>query len=80
MNKCFYFSFGKRLLDLVLTVPVLVILSPVLVVLALMVRLKLGSPILFRQIRLGLNGRPLWLQKFQAMTDARVGAGGIFPR
>jgi len=79
MNKCFYFSFGKRLLDLVLTVPVLVILSPVLVVLALMVRLKLGSPILFRQIRPGLNEKPFNMLKFRTMTDARGADGVLLP-
>jgi sugar transferase EpsL len=79
MNKCFYFSFGKRLLDLVLTVPVLVILSPVFVVLAFLVRLKLGSPILFRQIRPGLNERPFNMLKFRTMTDARDKGGKLLP-
>ena len=69
-------SFGKRLFDLVLTVPALVLFSPVLVVLAIFVRLKLGSPILFRQIRPGLNERPFNILKFRTMTDTR-GADGV---
>jgi len=72
-------SFGKRLFDLVLTVPALVILSPVLVVLAIFVRLKLGSPILFRQIRPGLNERPFNILKFRTMTDARGADGVLLP-
>ena len=79
MNKCFYLSFGKRLFDLVLTVPALVILSPVFVVLAFLVRLKLGSPILFRQIRPGLNERPFNMLKFRTMTDARDKGGKLLP-
>lgn len=79
MNKCFNLSFGKRLFDLVLTVPALVILSPVFVVLAFLVRLKLGSPILFRQIRPGLNERPFNMLKFRTMTDARDKGGKLLP-
>jgi sugar transferase EpsL len=46
-----YRSFGKRLLDLALTVPALLLLSPVMAVVALLVRLNLGSPVLFRHQR-----------------------------
>lgn len=72
-----YHSFhGKRLFDMILSVSALVILSPVLVVLALLVRLKLGSPILFRQIRPGLNEKPFNMLKFRTMTDM-FGADGV---
>jgi len=74
-----YLSFGKRIFDLVLTVPALVLFSPVLVVLALLVRLKLGSPILFRQIRPGLNEKPFNMLKFRTMTDARGADGVLLP-
>lgn len=66
-----YRRFGKRLLDLVITLPALVVLSPLLAILALLVRVKLGAPILFRQMRPGLHGRPFTIYKFRTMTDVR---------
>jgi sugar transferase EpsL len=67
----------KRLLDLALTIPALVLLSPVLAVIALLVRLRLGAPVLFRQLRPGLHGRPFTIYKFRTMTEARDGAGQL---
>ncbi len=63
---------GKRLLDLSIACPALLVLAPLLLVLALWVRVKLGTPILFRQTRPGLNGRPFTIYKFRTMTDARA--------
>ena len=60
----------KRLLDLGLTVPALLVLWPVLLVLALLVRVNLGSPVLFRQTRPGLRGEPFTVLKFRTMRDA----------
>jgi lipopolysaccharide/colanic/teichoic acid biosynthesis glycosyltransferase len=71
----FYSKHAKRLFDLALTLPGLVVLSPFLAFIALMVRAKLGSPVLFRQVRPGLGGRPFTIYKFRTMTDAR-GADG----
>ena len=68
---------GKRLFDLALVVPAFVIIGPVLLVLALLVRLKLGKPVLFRQERPGLGGRPFMILKFRTMTNARDAAGGL---
>jgi lipopolysaccharide/colanic/teichoic acid biosynthesis glycosyltransferase len=65
-----YHAWGKRLLDLVLAVPTLIVLSPVLLLVALAVRVRLGSPTLFRQQRPGLHGRPFTIYKFRTMTDA----------
>ena len=79
MKKSFYRSFGKRLLDLVLTVPALIILSPLLIVLGFLVRLKLGSPVLFRQMRPGLNEIPFVMLKFRTMSDARDEHGELLP-
>jgi lipopolysaccharide/colanic/teichoic acid biosynthesis glycosyltransferase len=70
---------GKRLLDLLLTLPALLVLAPLFLLLALLVRLKLGSPILFRQRRPGINGRAFTLLKFRTMTDARDRDGGLLP-
>ena len=57
----------------------LVILSPLLVVLAFQVRARLGVPVLFRQQRPGLLGRPFWLLKFRTMTEARDSHGKPLP-
>lgn len=69
----------KRLFDLALTIPALLLLAPVLLVVALLVRLKLGTPILFRHERPGLGGRPFTLLKFRTMTDARDNTGTLLP-
>ena len=76
---CFYTTVGKRLMDLALTVIALAILFPVWVSIALFVRLKLGAPILFRQQRPGLYGRPFTLFKFRTMTDTRDAGGNLLP-
>ena len=57
----------------------LVVLSPLLAALALAVRLRLGSPVLFAQQRPGLNGEPFTLYKFRTMTDARDVNGDLLP-
>jgi sugar transferase EpsL len=74
-----YRNFGKRLLDLAITIPVLILLSPVIAVVAVLVRLKLGSPVLFRQQRPGLEGTPLTILKFRTMTTARDVEGEFLP-
>ena len=72
-----YSVHGKRVLDLLLVVPALVILSPLLAIVALLVRFKLGSPVLFRQQRPGLNGKPFTLVKFRTMTNAYNASGHV---
>jgi lipopolysaccharide/colanic/teichoic acid biosynthesis glycosyltransferase len=74
-----YCKFGKRLLDLALTIPILILLAPLLALLGLLVRLKLGSPVLFRQQRPGLHGHPFTLLKFRTMTDTRDAQGNLLP-
>jgi sugar transferase EpsL len=74
-----YHSFGKRLLDLALAMPILILLSPVFLLLGLAVHLKLGSPILFCQQRPGLCGQPFTILKFRTMTDARDDRGTLLP-
>lgn len=61
----------KRIFDLALAVPGLLVLSPLLAVLAALIRWRLGPPILFRQSRPGYRGQPFVLYKFRTMTDAR---------
>lgn len=67
----FYTGFGKRAFDLALALPALVAFSPLLACVAVLVRARLGSPVLFRQVRPGLGGRPFIIYKFRTMTDAR---------
>ncbi len=69
----------KRLFDIGVAVSALVILSPCLLVLAILIRLKLGSPILFVQQRPGLHGVPFRMVKFRTMTDARGPDGVLLP-
>ena len=61
----------KRVFDLLLAVPGLLVLSPLLAGLAILIRLRLGRPVLFRQTRPGYRGQPFTLYKFRTMTDAR---------
>ena len=74
-----YRVIGKRLFDLALVIPALLVLAPVAAVVALLVRRRLGSPILFRQERPGLGGKPFVMLKFRTMTDARDAAGALLP-
>ena len=67
----------KRLADLALALVGLVALLPLLLVLGLLVRRKLGSPVFFRQIRPGLAGAPFTMLKFRTMTDACDARGAL---
>lgn len=67
----------KRLLDIVASSLGLVILAPVFIATAILVRVKLGSPILFRQVRPGLHGQPFKMMKFRSMTDERDSQGEL---
>lgn len=69
----------KRLFDIVLASLALLLLSPLLLLVALLVRLLLGSPILFRQTRPGLGARPFQIAKFRTMTDRRDANGELLP-
>lgn len=70
---------AKRLLDIFAAAVALILLSPVLLVVALQVRRKLGSPVLFRQSRSGLHGQPFRMIKFRSMSDARGPDGTLLP-
>lgn len=75
----FYARHGKRALDCAVSAAALVVLSPLVAGVALVVRVKHGSPVLLRQERTGLGGRPFRLLKFRSMTDARDAAGCLLP-
>ncbi len=67
----------KRLFDFICSLIGIVLLSPVIIVTALLIRLKLGSPIVFKQQRPGLHGKPFFVYKFRTMTDERDGNGEL---
>lgn len=70
-NKGFYEKYIKRPQDFILSLIALIVLSPVLLVTAFLVRIKLGSPIIFKQPRPGLDGKIFNMYKFRTMTDER---------
>lgn len=74
-----YERFAKRGLDAFLATGALIALSPVLLVTALVVRIKLGSPVLFTQERPGRDGKIFKLYKFRSMTEARDKDGNLLP-
>lgn len=74
-----YRRFIKRGMDLALSGAALLILSPVFLIVALLVRVNLGSPVLFRQERPGYGERVFRLCKFRTMTDRRDAAGELLP-
>lgn len=69
----------KRVFDFVLASLALTILAIPMIVVALMIRRKLGSPVIFRQLRPGLHGHPFRLLKFRTMTDERDSEGALLP-
>ena len=75
----FYEKYVKRLLDIVLAGCALIVLSPLLLVTALLVRVKLGRPVIFCQERPGKDEKIFKLHKFRSMTAARVDNGDLLP-
>lgn len=75
----FYEKYIKRLLDIVISGCALIILSPLLLVTAILVRVKLGSPVIFCQERPGKDEKIFKLHKFRSMTDARDENGDLLP-
>jgi len=74
-----YRRFFKRPLDVVLSLMAIIVLSPILVIVAVLVRIKLGSPIIFKQKRPGLNEKIFIMYKFRTMTDKRDEKGEFLP-
>jgi sugar transferase EpsL len=70
---------SKRILDLLLTIPGIIVLSPLLLLVSILVGVKFGTPILFRQKRPGYLGRPFWIYKFRTMTDVRDAQSNLLP-
>src|SRR5690606_19270596 len=74
-----YRRYFKRLFDLAVTIVGGLVALPIIAVLCVLVRIKLGSPIFFRQTRPGLNGKPFDLVKFRTMTNATDKDGNPLP-
>ena len=74
-----YRLLGKRVLDLALAFPALVVFSPLLLSVALLIRLRLGPPVLFRQQRPGREGQPFMMYKFRTMTNTCDREGRLLP-
>lgn len=74
-----YKRFIKRLLDIIISLCALIILSPLLLILWVLVRVKLGKPALFAQERPGKDGKIFKLHKFRSMTDERDENGELLP-
>ncbi len=75
----FYTRHGKRAFDLLVAVPVLIFTAPLMAVVAILVKIKLGSPVLYSQRRPGLHGSIFSIRKFRTMTNARNNAGELLP-
>lgn len=75
----FYARYVKRFLDFILSLIALIVLFPILLVVAILVRTKLGSPVIFCQERPGRNEKIFKLYKFRSMTDARDENGELLP-
>jgi undecaprenyl phosphate N,N'-diacetylbacillosamine 1-phosphate transferase len=74
-----YRKYFKRILDLTLSLLAIIVLSPFLLLLAVLVRIKIGSPIIFKQERLGYNEKIFTLYKFRTMTNNKDGYGKLLP-
>lgn len=72
-------NMSKRVADLLVSVAALLLIAPALLVIAVAIRLTLGGPVLFRQRRPGLGGRPFTIFKFRTMTDACDAQGQLLP-
>lgn len=70
---------GKRIFDFFASSLGFLVISPLMIIVALLIRCKLGSPILFRQQRPGLRARPFYVYKFRTMTDQRGADGQLLP-
>lgn len=75
----YYVPRGKRRFDLVVAVLGLIVLAPVLAIVAVLVRMIHGSPVLFRQTRSGRGGRPFTVLKFRSMSMERDSSGSLLP-
>jgi sugar transferase EpsL len=79
MFNRFYRRIGKRLLDLTVAVPIILLLSPLILLTALVIRICIGRKVLYRDLRGGLHGKPFTLWKFRTMLDTCDAQGRPLP-
>ena len=72
------YLFIKRCMDMVGSGLGLVIFSPILMVLAILIRIRMGRPVMFKQMRPGLHGKPFYMYKFRTMTNKKDEQGNLF--
>lgn len=78
-KKGFYEKYTKRPLDFLLALSAFILLSPVMFLVAVLVRMKLGSPVIFKQARPGINEKIFYMYKFRSMTDEKDENGNLLP-
>lgn len=78
-KKGFYEKYIKRPLDFLLALSAFILLSPVMFLVAVLVRMKLGSPVIFKQARPGMNEKIFYMYKFRSMTDEKDENGNLLP-
>ena len=78
-KKGFYEKYIKVPQDVFIAVIALIVLSPVLLIVAVLVRIKLGSPVIFKQERAGKDGKPYYMYKFRSMSDERDANNDLLP-
>ena len=78
-RKFIYRRYFKRPMDFILSLIAIIVLSPVLLIVAMLVKIKLGSPVIFKQKRPGLNEKIFTLYKFRTMIDKRNEDGELLP-
>ena len=78
-KRSFYEEYIKRIIDVLCSGAALVLLSPILLITAILVRIKLGSPVIFKQERPGLHEKSFYLYKFRSMTDGKDENGALLP-
>lgn len=78
-KKGFYEKYVKVPQDVILSAIFLIVLSPIIIILAIFIFIKLGSPIIFKQERAGKDGKPFYMYKFRSMSDERNENGDLLP-
>lgn len=78
-KESIYEKYIKRIIDFILALGALIVFSPIIMSVAIMVRVKLGSPVLFKQPRPGKNGKVFQMYKFRSMTDEKDENGKLLP-
>jgi len=78
-KRFIYKKYFKRPMDFILSLCAIIVLSPVMLIVAILVRIKLGSPVIFKQKRPGLNEKIFTMYKFRTMTDVRDENGELLP-